>query len=463
MAFNEEVNRLCEAAFNAMSRNDFPTACQTFEKALLIEPNEALAWNNRGLCLLNLNHPFDAVMNIDKAIAVNPKEAAYYCNKGAALYELNLLDEALSCYDTAVTLNPEFPEAWNNIGNTKKYQGKLPEAIAAYKKAVESNPDYVDARLHLSFAQLMNGEFEEGWKEFEWRWKSPQLPPRGLKMPQWNGESLAGKTILVYGEQGFGDSLQFMRYAPLIKKLYSDATVYLEVRLPLKRLMETIKDIDKVFALGEKLPGGIDYVIPCMSLPRIFGTTIDNIPWNGPYFHIDEHDSSRWISSLDRLPKGVKVGLCWAGMSRDGNPLAQLVDQKRSTSLQMFAPAAKIPGISWVSLQKGPSTDQLKQCPAGMVIGDFTEEFYDFYDTGSMIQNLDLVIGVDTAVIHLAAALGKPTWMLNRWSGCWRWLQDKTDTPWYPSMRIFNQPAPGAWGPVIEEVAVALRQFVQRA
>lgn len=458
---SEEVTRLCESAVGAMTRGDYPTAITTFEKVLRKDDKVALAWNNRGLCLLNLGHPFDGRMNIDKAIEADPSIAHPWNNRGACSYEMGDIEQALADYTKAIELFPEFPEAWNNVGNALKYQKKFPEAIVSYRKAVEVKPDYVDAHLHLAFSLLNTGQYEEGWKEFEWRWKSPQLPPRGLNIPEWNGEPLEGKNLLIYAEQGFGDALQFVRYAPLVKKQFNPSFLVVEVRNPLSRLCQYIEGIDQVISLGEKVPD-VDYAVPMMTLPRIMGTTLETIPWSGPYFTVDQ-DLTSWFekTALSRLPPGIRVGICWAGMSREGNPNASAVDRMRSTTLSSFAPSGLIPGISWVSLQKGPPAEQVKSPPAGMTIGDFTENLYDFYDTAALIQSLDLVITVDTAVVHLAAALGKPTWLISRWDGCWRWLGDRKDSPWYPTVRQFVQHAPNDWTGVMNEISIELRKFVQ--
>lgn len=443
----------------AMMRGDYPTAAQEFEEILRKDPKVSFAWNNRGLCLLNLGHPFDATLNIDKAIEVNPTEASYYNNKGACHFEQLETEKALAAYTKAVELVPDFPEPWNNIGNVKKWNGDIEGAIKAYRNAIAGRPDYSDAHLHLAFTLLLHGEYIEGWKEFEWRWKTNQMPSRGLKTPTWNGEPLDGKTLLIYSEQGFGDALQFIRYAPLVKAKYG-GTVLVEVKQPLTRLSKTVEGIDGIITLGDKLPE-IDYIIPMMSLPRILGTTVETIPNTVPYFKVDKDKTDSWDATLDKLPPGVRVGICWAGMSRPGSPEADNVDKRRSTTLNAFAPVALVPGVSWVSLQKGPPTTQVNTPPKGMTIGDFTEDMFDFYDTASIIEKLDLVITVDTAVVHLAAALGKPTWVLSRWDGCWRWLGNRSDSPWYPTVKQFVQSSPGDWGSVMAEVSVALRQFVK--
>src|SRR5260221_9466139 len=339
-------------------------------------------------------------------------------------------------------------------------QGRPEEAISSYRRAVECDPTYVDAHLNRAFAELALGNYKEGWEEFEWRWKSNQLPERGLRIKPWTGQNLKDKTLLIYAEQGFGDALHFVRYASMVKTEFG-GRILVEVRPPLTRLMKSVDGIDDVITYGELVPEQeIDYMIPMMSLPRIFGTTVDTIPWHGPYFHADAFRAALWKENLKPLPPGLKIGVCWAGQSRPGRPHADAVDRKRSTSLTAFAPLAEVPGISWVSLQKGIPRSQIEQPPAGMTIGDWTDDLYDFYDTAALIECLDLVISVDTAVVHLAAAMGKPTWLLSRWDGCWRWLGTRSGSPWYPSLRQFCQAAPNDWDSVMGDAAVALRKYV---
>ncbi len=456
----EQLEQECTHAINLLTKGNSPEAIMAFTDILKQNDKLALAWNNRGLGLLNLGHPFDAVLNIDRAIALEPQAAAYHNNRGAALFDQEETDAALNAFNKAVELQPSFHEALMNRGNVLKFKGLLSEAIDSYHASVKAKPDYADAHLHLAFADLMAGFYEEGWKEYEWRWKCGQMPERGLPYPEWNGESLDSKTLLIYGEQGHGDSLQFIRYAPLVKAKYG-GKVLVEVRQPLTRLARTVEGVDGIVTYGEKLPDGIDYMVAVMSLPRILGTTVETIPWSGAYFKADPYRVSLWKERLKLLPPGLLVGVCWAGMSRSGNPAANAVDKKRSTTLEAFTPLALTPGISWVSLQKGPPSSQVEHPPRGMTIGDWTGDLDDFYDTAALIECLDLVISVDTAVVHLAAALGKPTWLLSRHDGCWRWFKDRTDSPWYPTVRVFNQPKPNDWGTVMEQAAVALNEYVK--
>lgn len=450
----------CEQAVGHMMRREFADAAVLLESALLKEPKYADAWANRGLCMIQLGHPFDAILHFEKAIALRPtSNPEFWNNLGVAYFNLELAEKAITAYKKCLELRDD-DNAYLNMGNALKFMGDIKGAIEAYRGSVRAKPDNANSHLLLSAALLQNGEFEEGWKEFEWRWKTDQLPPRGLTLPEWNGESLEGKTLLIYPEQGFGDYLQFIRYVKPIKERFG-GRIIVEVRQQMARLAKTVPGVDEVHVFGDKLPLNIDYCIPCMSVARIMGTTVDTIPWYGPYFEIDQTRVNMWHQVIDTspLPKGIKIGICWAGMSRPGRPEADAIDKKRSTTLASFAPLALVPDISWVSLQKGPADEQLTHPPQGMTIGHWMDQSDDWYDTAALIKCLDLVISVDTAVVHVAAALGKPTWLLSRYDGCWRWMGHKAHSPWYPSLRQFWQRKPNDWGVMMEEVALALHEF----
>jgi hypothetical protein len=249
-----------------------------------------------------------------------------------------------------------------------------------------------------------------------------------------------------------------MRYTALVKQEWG-GKVYLEVRHPLTRLAQSLKGVDKVITLGERIPEEVTHIAPLMSLPRILGTTVETIPGECPYLTADSYRAGIWRERLKQLPQGLRVGVCWSGQHRSNQPIAAAIDVRRSTTLASFAPLAQIPQVMWVSLQKGAEEAQVRKPPSGMTIGDWTCDFDDFFDTAAMISCLDLVITVDTSIVHLAGALGVPTWLLNRYDGCWRWMGKRTDSPWYPSLRIFHQPKDNDWDSVMKEAAVALREF----
>ena len=450
--------QLYEQAKLAEASGDLINCVKILEKCLLINPDYADAWDTRASSILRLGDPFYAMMNYNRAISLNPK-ADYYVNRGHAYGELGEYDKAFADYDKAIELNPKFSMPYANKANIQRVEKQLEFAETNYRTAIKYNPNDVDAHLGLSFTLLEMGKFEEGWKEYEWRWKSNQLPPRGLSVPVWNGEQAESATdvLLFYSEQGFGDTLQFMRYAPLLKQKWGGKIV-MEVRFPMLRLAKTMKGIDGVIAFGEQLPINMKRCLPMMSAPKIMGTTLNNIPADVPYVFPSHSRVKLWRERLNALPPGLKVGICWAGGARPNAPIANAVDKKRSTTLDEFKPLG-MPGVSFVSLQVGSLAKDVQSCPAGMVIGDWTDEIDDYHDSAALIECLDLVISVDTSVIHIAGALGKPVWMLSRFDNCWRWMGRGSDSPWYPSLRQFVQPSNGDWSGMMHNVKRALQQF----
>jgi hypothetical protein len=445
------------------AKGDLYTAIEYLNRILLAKPDFTPAWNNRASMIAQLGQPFDAIVNYDRAIAVDPEAFEFYNNRGAAYMDLDMFERALEDFDVAIMKGGRIPEIYNNKGACYRRLGRIEESLDEYKIATEVGPDYVDGHLGYSFCLLQLGQFEEGWKEYEWRWKSSQSPARNLPYPEWQGKDAESKDdiLLLYGEQGMGDILQFMRYVAVVRKFWH-GQLFLEVRHPVVRLAETMGNVDRIVSFGEMLPDGIVACAPLMSLPRILWPVYNEIPSKCPYIHADKHRVGIFREQLKAMPPGMLVGVCWAGMNRDTNPLASSIDRRRSLTLNSFAPIAEsVPDLAWISLQMGPPAPQCRKPPRGMAIGDFTADFYDFYDTAAMIENLDLVITVDTSVAHLAGALGKPVWMLSRFDNCWRWLDNREDTAWYPSMRIFGQKKMGDWDEVIERVAREL-QFLAK-
>jgi tetratricopeptide (TPR) repeat protein len=448
-------------AVEMMKRNELPQAFDLLTEVLLEAPNFVPAWNNRGSILLKMGSPFDAVMNFDRAVELAPDVADYYNNRGAAYFDLEYFDRALADYTRALDINPNLPVTVTNRGNALMRIGMIKKACAVYREAVRLGPDYPEAHLGLSYCQLKLGNLEEGWKEFEWRWKSGQLPPRGLPYPVWEGQRAKSTddVLLIYGEQGMGDVLQFVRLAPMAKALWG-GKVALEVTQPLVRLVQSLPDINDVVALGERLPKNINCCVALMTLPSLLGIKqIEDIPDDVPYLHYDDYRAGLWKERLKALPPGMLVGICWAGMSRDQSPILKSVDARRSMQIEQFKPLAKIPGISWVSLQLGPPREQVKTPPTGMHIGDWGDDLYDFFDTAALVGGLDLVITVDTAIAHLAGALGKPVWVLSRYDACWRWLMNRDDSPWYPSMKLFTQEKAHDWDTQLERMQSKLIDF----
>lgn len=431
----------------------------------LLHQNEQLpwVWANRGLAMHQMGFHLDALLNYDRALLLK-EDVITFNNKGAVYFDLEKMDNAYECYQQALDLEPGYPQTHMNIGHVHKYRGDSHKAIASYRESITSDPNFADAQMSLAMALIKDGQFDEGWRRFEWRWKTNQLPPRGIKKPQWNGEDLTKKTILVYAEQGLGDIIQFARYASVLAGRFPRCKIIVEGRQPVRRLLETLPEVYAVINVGELVPE-VDYVVPMLSLAGILTPNINSIPAFEKEYLLQRRDIETWGRRLsllfDRQPGNLKVGLCWAGMARASQPMANKVDKLRSATLSNFAGLAAIPGITWVSLQKGPPASQIEKPPVGMTIGDFTEEMYDFYETCCAAANCDLVISVDTAVVHAAASVGVPTWLLSRWDGCWRWFGDREDSPWYPTLRQFVQPAPHDWDGMLKKVAVELTKLVK--
>jgi tetratricopeptide (TPR) repeat protein len=438
---------------------------ESYDRALAARPDYAEAWCGRGAALQKLGRPSEALASQDQAISLRPTYAEAHNGRGGALYDLRRLEEALESYDRAIALKPDYAEAYNNRGVVLSDLRRLDEALASYDAAIALRPDFADAQHNQALCRLTLGDYQAGWAQYEWRWRTDQLgPTRGdSDAPTWLGqESLAGRTLLLRAEQGLGDTLQFCRYAPDLAAL--GATVILEVQPGLERLAARLGGVTQVVTRGQPTPAH-DLQTPLLSLPHALGLA----PAGGeaPYLQADPDEIAAWAGRLTQSG-ALRIGLCWAGGLRPDQALLNSMDARRSLSLEAFAPLAGVEGLEIYSLQKGPAAAQVAELRGrgGPGIIDLTAELKDFADTAALVANLDLVITCDTAVAHLAGGLGKPVWILNRFDGCWRWLDGRADTPWYPSARLFTQPAPGDWASVIGRVVrelSALRKDLTRA
>jgi tetratricopeptide (TPR) repeat protein len=431
-------------------------ALASYARAIALRPNFAEAYNNNGNALAQLDRPEDALASYGRAIALKPDHAAAYKNRGTALAALGCFEDAVADFDAAIALQPDYPQAHADRGAALANLGRRAEALVSCEQAIALKPSSPEAHFNKGACHLALGDYQPGWQEYEWRWQTrnaaalPKLP--GVL---WRGKTaIAGRTILVHAEQGFGDALQFCRYVPMLAR---SASVVLDVPRPLARLFASLDCAVQIVTRGDDLPQ-FDSWIPMLSLPLAFRTTLETIPGTVPYLRADPQQSARWRERLAAQP-GLKVGLVWAGSPFSPQPAAMAMDRRRSMTLQHFAPLAAIPGLCLISLQKGDAAAQTRLPPDGMTLHDWTGELEDFADTAALVEALDLVISVDTSVVHLAGALGKPVWVLNRLDQCWRWLTGRTDSPWYPTARLFRQPAAGDWSSVINEVAAALAAY----
>ena len=444
----------CASALRRLRRYD--EALAMCDRAVALDVDFAAGHANRGNVLRELGRPVDALAAYDRAIELAPNFAAAYSNRGLALRDLGRFADALVSCDRAIALHAGFADACNNRGTVLSDLGRDDEAIAAFERAIALAPGDANYRFNQSLTLLAAGQYRQGWALHESRWRSAQL--NQVKLPPgrpWRGDApIDGKTILVLSEQGLGDSLQFCRYVPL---LAARSNVILRVEWPLVRLLSGLAGARHVVATGEPLPP-FDAWIPMLSLPLAFNTEVGTIPADVPYLRADPRAVAAWRARLAGLP-GRKIGLVWAGASRPDQPRANYVDQRRSIALDLFAPLASVADVCLVSLQKGNAAARAATKPSGMVVHDWTAELTDFADTAALVEALDLVISVDTSVVHLAGALGRPVWVLNRYDQCWRWLRDRTDSPWYPTARLFRQHAPGEWSGAIDDVVDALRAW----
>lgn len=465
-------------------------AVHCYRTALASEPDLLPANNNLGTALLALGRPEEAVPHFRKTLQREPNLAETHSNLGFALKELGELEEAAACCRAAIALKPEMAEAHNNLGLILQVQGNLEDAIRCYltafrlqphlaeahvnlgvvlqeqrflddaalcfRRAIALRPTSCNAHFNLAMTLLAQGELAEGWKEYEWRWQTSQLVKsrREFVQPQWYGEAGAQRTLLIHAEQGFGDTLQFCRYVPLA--VAHGLQVILQVQKPLVRLLRSLPGAPTVLADGEPLPP-FDLQCPMLSLPLAFGTTLETMLNDTPYLFPDEARVAALHRRLaDHGGHALRVGLVWAGNPRAHSPGLAAIDRRRSMPAEHLAPLFRIPGVQLFSLQKtGPAA------PETFPLVDLMDEMSDFADTAALIANLDLVISVDTAVAHLAASIGKPVWLLDRFDACWRWFTGRRDSPWYPNLRLYRQPSPGDWRSVIAAAANDLQALMQ--
>jgi hypothetical protein len=392
------------------------------------------------------------------ALRLRPDHPNATLNLGSARQILNHVEQAEALFRHALALGADPARGKSNLALTLMEQMRPEEAEMCCREALALRPGNPEARANLALALLMMGQMEEGWREYEARWEVATMGASApvLDQPRWTGQALNGETVLLYAEQGFGDTLQFCRYAPMVAA--AGGRVVLVVPKALRWLMTTLDGVAEVLCEEDNLVPAFDYHCPLLSLPAAFGTTMQTIPAPPSYLRADP---SLWADFLAACP-GLKVGLVWAGKSRTAQPHAAAIDKRRSMHLADMAPLLSVPGCSFVSLQLGPPASQLQALPEGVQLHDVASRLTDWTDTADLIAGLDLVIAVDTAVVHLAGALGKPVWMLNRFDSCWRWLLHRDDTPWYPSMRQFRQTSRGDWDGVIGRVRDALEHRASR-
>lgn len=428
-------------------------ALASFDCAIALRPHSANDHANRASVLRELGRLEDALASGAKAVEIEPAHAKALYIQAGILVGLDRLDDALACYDAAIACQPDYAVAHLDRGVVLRDLCRAAEAVSSLERAIALKPDAGPAYFNASLAMLLQGDLRNGWESYEARWISqPMMRKPVFSRPEWTGMEWGhGKTLLLYAEQGLGDTLQFCRYALLAKALF--ARVVLEVQPSLARLLRGLPGV-VIVAMGAPRPS-FDFHCALMSMPRLFKTELDSIPFRRPYIVADAAKARYWQGKLGEKTR-PRVGLVWNGGMRPDRPDLWAVNKRRNVTLEQIA-QLRCDGIDFFSLQKGePAESDLRARRREVwpesnlhVYGD---ELADFADTAALIANLDLVISVDTSTAHLAAAMGKPVWILNRFDTCWRWLLDRRDSPWYPSATIYRQPRLGDWESVIAAV-----------
>jgi Flp pilus assembly protein TadD len=461
-------------------------AVPAYRRALALHPAYPEAWQNLGSVLSDLGRPEEAIPCLQRALSLRPDYPMAQLNLGNALWATNCPEAAIAAYRSAIALRPDFAEAHhclaillgavgaadarldeaiasvrralalqpgyaeahNTFGNLLRTAGRTAEAVPCYRRAIALAPGYPDAHFNLGMALLALGDFEAGWRDYEWRWRTPQMmgAVRRFPAPQWQGEPAEGRRVLIHAEQGAGDALQFCRYAPLLAE--RGFHVILEVPKTLARLCRSLAGVAEIALRGEPLPA-FDLHVPMLSLPLILGTTLATIPRSVPYLAAEPALVAAWRARLDPVigPGRLRVGLAWAGDPSLHLPARAAMDRRRSLAPARLAPLFEIAGVQFVSLQKGGPP-----MPGEFPLIEEMSHAEDYAETAALLATLDLVIAVDTSVAHLAGALGQPVWLLDRFDPDWRWLIGRRDSPWYPTLRIYRQPRAGDWESVLAEV-----------
>jgi len=422
-------------------------AAQAYGRACELRPDFLEAHNNLGNALKESGQLEEAERVLRHTLNIPPAHPGVYCNLGAVLTEQGRLDEAIAALHHALRLDARHPEIHTNLGLALFEKGEYAEAEAAYGRALELMPTHGNARFNYACLLLLRGDFAGGWPLYEARWDVLLQPLLArFTCPAWDGGEPAGRTVLLHAEQGFGDAIQFIRYAPQA----AECGAHILVQAPslLTPLLGAARGVEEVITTGDPLPQ-FDFHLPMLSLPMVFQTTPENLPHDVPYLSADATRSAAWKERLGSpTPSRSRVGLVWAGSAT--HPRRTL----RDISFEKLRPLLEAENAEFFSLQLGTAT------PTDQRVIDHTAHLHDFADTAGLIAQLDLVITVDTAVAHLAGALGKPVWTLLPFVPDWRWGLEREDSPWYPTMRLFRQPTLGDWDSVIRRVSEELRQAI---
>lgn len=449
----EYVEALHNLGCTLRDQGKWDEAAVTLKQAVSLRPTYADALVSLGIVLKKLKQFDEALALFQRAIQLQPELPSAHNSLGNVLQDLGRLEDAVASYRTALAQRPNYIEAMNNLAAALSHLARMDEATEMVQQALRLQPNYVDGNFNLAQMRLLQGNYAQGWSDYEWRWQLKDFGRRGFREPEWDGTSLAGKTILVHAEQGLGDTLQFVRLLPLVKQ--RGGTVLFECQKVLAPLLERCAGFDRLIAQGSGIPP-FDVQISLLSLPRLLGITLENLPAVVPYIEADALLAEYWQRELNG-ENTLKVGIVW-----QGNPFPQ-VDRFRSIALQEYAPLARVPGVRLFSLQKGAGSEQIHSLTQPFPVVDLGRRLDlgagAFLDTAAVMSQLDLVISSDTAAVHLAGALGVPVWAPLSSAADWRWLLHREDSPWYPTMRLFRQSQLGRWGEVFQRMADELQKL----
>jgi tetratricopeptide (TPR) repeat protein len=453
------VNAHCNLSNVFAQQGNTAAALQCCRMGVALDPNHALTLCNYGALCVDTGDFQTAEIVLRQSVELDPTNIDAHCNLANALAKLGNAPAAIEATRAALAIDPKHALTLCNFGVLLDALGEAGGAVQSYQLALASDPNMQLAQFNLGIQRLSAGDFAAGWNGYEARWGTPEFRNKRpiLSQPQWRGEDIRGSRILLYSEQGLGDTMQFVRYVSKVAAL--GATVVLRVQPSLVRLIGNCHPEFRVVSIESDEGADFEWQCPLLSLPLAFGTDLTNIPSEVPYLHADPFKAAEWGQRL-ALPdargdaRALRVGLVWAGNAKHAN------DRKRSVALKQLSALTGVEGIAFYSLQKGPVSEELSAAMEKQGIVDLNEHLEDFTDTAAILANLDLVISVDTSVVHLAGAMGKPVWVLVPRVSDWRWLRDRADSPWYPTMRLFRQSKIGAWDDVLERIEQALRALL---
>ncbi len=429
---------------DAHRRGDIDGAERAYQSALAADPAQPLALHYLGVARYQRGRLAEALPLLERAAALVPGEAEFHNNLGLALAALDRNDEAIAAYRRSLAIKPEHATAWNNLGLVLQATNRLPDAIDAFRHALRPAPDFAQAHWNLALALLAHGDYAEGWREYEWRLRLPELGGRAAPQPapRWQGEDIDGKTLLVTTEQGLGDAIQFVRYASTVAM--RGARVIMQAPAPLRRLLASARGIASTIAAGEAAPA-CDHSVPLLSIPGVIGVTADDRSCSVPYLQSDTARRTAIAAQIAGIAgESRRIGVAWSGSPHNAN------DRRRSLPLAALAPLLEIPGIAWFSLQKGEDEAQVAQLPAAASRLHRLEARNDFDGTAALVDALDAIVTVDTSLAHLAGALAQPVHILLPFAPDWRWGTQGGTTPWYPTARLYRQPSTGDWAAAVE-------------